>query len=149
MAQDIKLTQDTQNTYDIDFADGDFELTDGLDTALLLSVFGEQRASAAQIPDPLARRGHFTNLFNIVDDYEVGCFLWLLTEQQRNTDANLSLIEETVLNDGLQWMIDDDILKTAEVNGTRESDGITLGINVTNQTQQDSRYYDIFINTFN
>lgn len=147
MARDIKLLQDTNNNWDIDFENGDFALTDSLDTALYLSVFAEKRASETQVTVPLLRRGHFTNEFSLVEDYQIGSLFWLYSDQAKNTEANLSLIEGAV-NEGISWMIEDDILSDVKVTGTKEGSGIGLEINLTNKSQNDSNYYNLFINTF-
>ncbi len=148
MAQDIELSQDETGNWDINFENGDFALTDGLDTALYLSVFAEKRASDTQVTVPILRRGHFTNEFSLIDNYQIGSLLWLYIDQAKNTDQNLSLIEGTV-NEGLQWMLDDNIVSNIEVAGSKELGGVDLEINLTNKSQDDSNYYNLFINTFN
>lgn len=147
MARDIKLKQDSNSCWDIDFLNGDFELTDGLDTALYLSVFGEKRASRSEVTEPTLRRGHFTNEFSAIQDYEVGSKLWLFIDQAKNTESNLLSIENTV-SEGLSWMIDDNIISDSEVEAQRVDGGVEININLTNQTQEDSNYYNLFINTF-
>lgn len=147
MARDIKLLQDTNKNWDIDFDNGDFALTDSLDTALYLSVFAEKRASETQVTVPLLRRGHFTNEFSLVEDYQIGSLFWLYSDQAKNTQDNLSLIEGAV-NEGISWMIEDNILSDVKVTGTKEGSGIGLEINLTNKSQNDSNYYNLFINTF-
>lgn len=146
MAIDIKFKQDSNNEWDIDFANGDFEMTNGLDTALYLSVFGEKRASPSQVTEPTLRRGHFTNEFSDVEGYEVGSLLWLYTKQAKNTANNASLMEDTV-RDGLSWMIDDEIISEAKVSSSRSTSGVTLDIELINRLQKDSKYYNLFIAT--
>lgn len=147
MARDIKLFQDQQNNWDIDFENGDFALTDGLDTALYLSVFAEKRASETQVTVPLLRRGHFTNEFSLVEGYEVGSLLWLYTDQAKNTDDNLFLTETTV-TEGLSWMVEDSLIAKSEVSATKDGSNVAIEINLTNKSQKDSSYYNLFINTF-
>ena len=146
MAIDIKFKQDTNNDWDIDFADGDFEMTNGLDTALYLSVFGEKRASASQVTEPTLRRGHFTNEFSNIEGYEVGCLLWLYTKQAANTERNLSLAQDAVI-DGLKWMIEDKIISETKVIATRTKTGIDLKVDLINKLQKDSKYYNLFVAT--
>ena len=147
VSSDIKLTQDDNGGWDIDFADGDFELTNGLDTAIYLSVLADKRASVTEVTEPILRRGHFTNEFSDVEGYEVGSKLWLYTEQAKNTEDNLLLIESSVL-DGLRWMIDDNIVSKTQVVATRGSSRVNIEVNLTNKTQEESTYYNMFINTF-
>lgn len=146
MAIDIKFKQNSNNDWDIDFANGDFEMTNGLDTALYLSVFGEKRASSTQVSEPTSRRGHFTNDFNDVAGYEVGSLIWLYTYQAKNTSSNLSLIESSAY-DGLKWLVEDQIISKVDVAATKLGNGVTLEIELINKLKQDSKYYNLFIAT--
>lgn len=147
MSSDIKLKQDDDGNWDIDFANGDFELTDGLDTAIYLSVLADKRAASSEVREPILRRGHFTNEFSSVEGYEVGSKLWLFTEQAVNTEDNLLSIENAVL-DGLKWMVDDNITSKTQIIVTKGGSRVNIEVNLTNQTQEESTYYNMFINTF-
>ena len=146
MARDIKFKQNNQGQWDIDFVNGDFEMTQGLDTAIYLSVLAEKRASPSQVTEPTLRRGHFTNEFSDIEGYEVGSLLWLYTQQSKNTLSNLSLIESAV-QDGLKWLVEDKIVSKVEVVATKQNTGVNIGITLINKLQKDSKYYDLFINT--
>lgn len=148
MARDIKLTQGSNGLYDIDFDDGDFDLTDGLDTAIILSIFAEKRASKTQIVEPLLRRGHFTNEFSELENYEVGSKQWLFSEQAANSESNLSLLENAI-RDGLQWMIQDDIISNSTVSASKNNSRINIDVNLTGKSKDDAINYNTFINTFN
>jgi phage gp46-like protein len=147
MTRDVKLFQRPSSLFDIDFENGDIALTDGLDTALYMSVFCEQRALSTEVSDPLQRRGHFTNDFSDIDGYEVGSKFWLYTARATNTERNAELLQKTVREDGLQWMIDDAIVKDVAIDITRVSDKVTLDIKLTT-IQDDTLYYQTFLNTF-
>lgn len=146
MAIDLKFKQDSNGDWDIDFANGDFELTNGLDTALYLSVFAEKRASESQVSEPFLRRGHFTNQFSDIEGYEVGSLFWLYTNQARNTESNLRLLESAV-SDGLKWMTEDKIISKANVAASKSGTGVTLDIGLINSFQKDSTYYNLFVAT--
>jgi len=146
MSRDIKFTQDSNGDWDINFTNGDFEMTEGLDTALYLSVFSNKRASASQVTESILRRGHFTNEFSQVAGYEVGSLLWLYTEQAKNTSNNLSLIEGSVY-DGLKWMIEDKIISKIDIAASKSGTGVTLEIDLINKFQKDSQYYNLFVAT--
>lgn len=148
MARDIKLIQDSNGDWDIDFENGDFKLTSGLDTALYMSVLGEARASSSQVKEATLRRGHFTNIFNQVEDYQVGSLLWLYIDQARNTEANASLAQNAV-NKGLSWMLEDDILTDVITNIQRSGTNMTIDIEAKSKLDRQSQYYDLFINTVN
>jgi phage gp46-like protein len=147
VSSDIKLKQDENGNWDIDFANGDFELTDGLDTAIYLSVLSDKRAAISEVREPILRRGHFTNEFSSIEGYEIGSKLWLYTEQAKNTEDNLLLIENAIL-DGLKWMIDDNITSKTQVVVTKGGNRVNIEVNLTSKTQEESNYYNMFINTF-
>jgi len=143
MAIDLKFKQDSNGDWDIDFANGDFELTDGLDSAVYMSVFCEKRASSSQVSEPNLRRGHFTNEFSKIEGYQIGSLFWLYTQQAKNTDSNLRLLEGAV-SDGLAWMIEDNIFSKVKVKATRSISTIKLEIELINKLQKNSRYYNLF-----
>jgi phage gp46-like protein len=143
MAIDLKLKQDSNGDWDIDFANGNFELTYGLDSAVYMSVFCEKRASSSQVSEPNLRRGHFTNEFSKIEGYQVGSLFWLYTQQAKNTDSNLRLLEGAA-SDGLAWMIEDNIFSKVKVKATRSISTIQLEIEPINKLQKNSRYYNLF-----
>lgn len=148
MPSDLSLTQDSNGFFDIDFENGDFKLTDGLDTALYMSVLSEKRADENQVQFSRNRRGHFSNLFNRVPGYEVGSYLWVYTEQGVINQATLDNIRDTITNDGLSWMLEDGIVKSIEVEVTSEASLIKAQIGLIPLDEKDSRYYDLYFNTF-
>lgn len=148
MARDIQFIQDSEGNWDIDFENGDFKFTDGLDTALYLSVLGEKRASASQVKESILRRGHFTNIFNKVENYEVGSLLWLYINQSKNTDRNL-LLAENAINEGLSWFLDDNILTKIETSVSKTKNGLNIEINLISSLDNNNSYYNLFVATFN
>lgn len=149
MARDIKLTQDSNGVFDINFSNGDIETTDGLDSAFYMSVFYKQRADENQIQVPEYRQGHQNDIFNDDINYQIGSFFWLYSDQSRLDERILSLVEDTVRNDGLQWLIDDSIVKDIQVTATQQGNGYILSANFEAPSEDNSSYYDTFINTFN
>jgi phage gp46-like protein len=142
MAIDFKLNQN-KGYWDLDIENGDIAKTDSLDTAIYMSVFCEKRAN--QLSEPTLRRGHFTNQFNLVSGYEVGSSLWLYIEQAKQTDSNLSLIKSAI-NNGLRWLIEDDIISKTKVEATKNNTQINLEIELINKLQVNSKYYNLFLN---
>ena len=146
MPSDIKLIKSKNEIYDIDFENGDFALTDGLDTAILLSIFAEKRASKEKVTDPLKRRGHFSNEFANIEGYQVGSTQWLFTEQSENSESNTTQLENSV-KDGLRWLVDDKICKKVIVKATQQSSGVDVNIELQGNSKEESTYYNAFINT--
>lgn len=124
MKIDIELTLNNQNIYDIDFTNGDFSMTEGFDTALIMSVFCEKRANNSEVPAPQFQRGWWGNLYNDVINYEQGSKIWLLY-QARLTQDNLNRAI-AYLQDCLQWLIDDEFADRISCDGDFVLNGISL-----------------------
>jgi phage gp46-like protein len=103
---------------DISFgSDGDILTADQLDTAILMSLQCERRASASEMPLPELRRGWIGNVST--PGFEMGSKLWLY-EQARVTRTTLNGLETEAMV-GLQWLIDDglavNITVSSSING--------------------------------
>lgn len=106
--------------------DGDLLTVNSFNTALQMSLFCERRASGAEESVPELRRGWIGNEANEVQDFEMGSKLWLLMQ---------SRLDQNVLNEAvdytkqcLAWFVEDKLLKSVDVFGTRTTDKITLKI---------------------
>lgn len=100
-------------------ADGDIVTEAFFDTAILYSLFGEQRATEAQVPDPFQRRGWIGNAGTT---YQNGSLLWLY-DQERITRTVMNSIEDEAKR-ALQWLVDDGFAvrilgATATINNDR------------------------------
>jgi len=111
MTTDVLLNK-TKGYYDFDWTEsGDISTTESFDTAILLSIFAEVRASAEEIPESRRRRGWHGN--ESTPGFEQGSKTWLF-EQERTTQTMLEELG-VVVNNGQQWLIEDDIVKSVEV----------------------------------
>ncbi len=124
--------------------DGDILTDDFFDTALVMSLFCERRATADEVPQSSRRRGWVGN--EETQDFEIGSKLWLY-EQARATRTVLRGIETVALN-GLQWLIDDgyaiDISAVAALN----SGAITLTVPIDRPgSKVDRRFFTLWDNT--
>lgn len=90
--------------YDISINEnGDIDVEDFFDTAVLYSLKGERRAAPSEIDAPELRRGWIGNR----QDFENGSKIWLF-EQQRLTNDVMNRIADEARN-SLQWLVDDGI----------------------------------------
>lgn len=140
---DIELAL-TDTGYDTTFgADGDFTMTDGAETAILMSVYCEQRAEASQMPIPQMRRGWWGNELAQVTGYQQGSLLWLLSQARADIDTlNLGA---NYLRQGFQWMVDDALLKDVSVTGILLAKGARYSVKLTRiDGQTETRYYDLW-----
>lgn len=144
---DIKLnhitTEGGDNYYDISFTDGDFTLENGLNTAIQMSIFCEQRLEDSEVT-PLLRGGWVGNVLQPIEGYQQGSLIW--TKYQSNMNPELKSVIEGYLNDCFLWMLEDAIVKNieAEVNllaNYKIQAKITLTQNDDTQT---ATYYDLW-----
>lgn len=145
---DIKLVlNEDDGYYDIDFDEnGDFLMTNGLETAILMTVLAERRADESEITSADKRRGDWSNESNDINEYEVGSKFWLIDQAR--------ILQETInvgidsLESGFEWMIDDDIIKEVNVDGDIIDNSMIFTIELTKQNNKTETFiYDAFKNT--
>lgn len=143
MPIDALLKQDSNGRYNIvldengDILNGDF-----FDTSLIISIYGERRASANEMPVAELRRGWIGNENN---DYENGSKLWLY-EQERITRAILNKIT-TEAENSVQWLIDDGFCDDIQVTAVVSDLGVGLQINIERNNSKISRFFQLWENT--
>ena len=143
MTTDVLMTQ-TLNLWDLSLDDqGDLTNGDFFDSSLLYSIYGERRATAAEVPDSRRRRGW---IGNENADFENGSKIWLF-EQARNTRSNLNLLESTAFN-SLKWFIEDGLLFNVQVTALATRQGTTLQIDLFRfNSEVDRRFFALWDNT--
>lgn len=147
MTTDVILNTD-RGYYDFDWTDaGDISTDEMLDTAILMSIFEEVRATAAEIPDAKSRRGWLGN--ESTPGFEQGSKTWLF-EQERITGTVLAELGPIVRN-GLQWLIDDGIAVSVEVEQPfLQSGKVVVNINLGRDgSPVDRRFFELWDNTGN
>jgi len=145
--KDLKLHQDANRNWDISFANGDFALTEGLETSFLITIFCQKRDDT--IEDPRSRGGWIGNELNN-DGFEQGSLLWTL--YQSNLDQDNINICENLLEDAFNWYIEKGIAKEININvqKTLDKEGLTATITaIRNDNTEFVQYYDLWINTIN
>lgn len=140
------MTIDAVLDDDYDFqigADGDILTADFFDTAILMSLFAERRATASEMPESHRRRGWIGN--ESTPGFEIGSKLWLL-EQARISRTVLSETETAAYN-GLKWMLDG-IAVNIFTAATLSNGSIALEVIIERPSSKpDKRYYDVWDNT--
>jgi len=145
--KDLKLHQDANGNWDISFVNGDFALTEGLETSFLITIFCQKRDDT--IEDPRSRGGWIGNELNS-DGFEQGSLLWTL--YQSNLDQDNINICENLLEDAFNWYIEKGIAKEININvqKTLDKEGLTATITaIRNDNTEFVQYYDLWINTIN
>jgi len=146
MSVDLKLTKDSEGTYDIGFqANGDFELEEGFDTAILMSLFQNKRLDESEQPIPQYRGGWWGNLLNNDENYQIGSKLWALDGRRTTNTLNQAI---DFARDCLQWFIDNGLLKDINVTGEFKTNGITLAITLIRfNNKSETLFFDLWENT--
>ena len=106
---------------DLEVAAGDFALDQGLDTAVLVSLFTDARAPAdADLPGEADDRRGWWGQDN-ADPF--GSLLWLVLERGVRT-AEAATLAAGYAREALQWMIREEIAASVDVASTFEADGL-------------------------
>jgi phage gp46-like protein len=145
--KDLKLHQDANRNWDISFTNGDFTLTEGLETSFLMTIFCQKRDDT--IEDPRSRGGWIGNELND-DGFEQGSLVWTL--YQSNLDQDTINICQNLLEDAFNWYIEKGIAKeiNIQVEKTLDKEGLTATITaIRNNNTEFVQYYDLWINTIN
>lgn len=134
----------TNGYYDIDIAtNGDFELTDGLDTSIKMSILEERRDDS--VDEPSKRGGWWGNQVR-TDLYELGSLLWRYYQSRLDEDTEAN-VQDTLFN-ALQWLIDDSIATNIEIDLVLTNSGVSATIEIIrNQSVIDTFFIELFENT--
>ncbi len=133
--------------FDIDIdEDGDIAHQDSFDTAIKMSLFCERRATASEQVIPEKRRGWIGNEASEVQGFEIGSKLWLLF-QSRLTQQEVNAAVDYA-NQAFEWFIDDQLLESVVVVGSRTQAALILNITFFRfNNRVDSRLFKIWNNT--
>lgn len=115
MAEDIKIIWDNDLFEgDVLFANNDLFREEGLETAVMMSLFSDRRAKEDDlINNPDDKKGWWGDQIADIPMDEIGSRLWLL-ERSKATSETLVLAKEYA-EESLEWMIDDGVAISIEV----------------------------------
>lgn len=107
---DLAYEQDDEGVFDlvIDEDMADFETTDGLESAIVVSLFSDRRAYRDEVGDPMKRRGWIGDLVSGVPGDLHGSGIWLY-EQSRLTQEVVTGIRQEA-EQALEWMIQEGLV---------------------------------------
>lgn len=133
--KDIGLFLDNE-VIDIKLEDGDLAGDEGLETAILISLFTDQRIRDDEIPQgEISKRGWWGDMSSPIEGDQIGSKLWLY-DREKITDTVLAQMETRCLA-SLQWLIDDGVATNVEVTVTRDEfniNKVNIVVNVTRPT---------------
>lgn len=145
MTTDVKLNTD-KGYYDFEWtASGDISTDQSLDTYILMCIFTDARATAAEVPVSEERRGWIGN--ESTPDFEQGSKAWQF-EQERVTGSVLADLG-VVIRNSLQPLIDDDIAADVTVETPFLRAGrVCVFINLFRDgSPVDRRFFELWDNT--
>lgn len=113
---------DSVKTVDLVVDANDLKTDDGLQTAVIVSLFTDARADEDEIPaEDRSARGWWGDLFPEVAGDRIGSKLWLLKREKRTVET-LNRAEEYA-SEALQWMIDDGVAESLDVTASWDPNG--------------------------
>lgn len=125
---DVQITHNG-TFFDLSLSGADLAIEDGLQTAVIISLFTDRRAEDGdELPDGTTdRRGWWGDAYAQVDNDRIGSKLWLLSRSKQT--AETARLAQTYASEALQWLIDDGIADRVDVTTEWVSKGI-LGLKV-------------------
>lgn len=109
---DLAYEQDENGIFDFIIEDGDLRVTDGLESALVVSLFSDRRADESEVGDPRKRRGWIGDLTSEVPQDRHGSGVWLY-EQHRLVDQTATGVRVEA-EQSLDWMVEEQLITYAE-----------------------------------
>ena len=118
---DIALNfNNTTKEYDISITNGDLTSCDGLETAVIVSLFTWARASASEVDDGAPRFGWWGDKIDEDNTDSTGSKLYLL-KRCKITEETLAKAKEYI-ESALKWLITDGIASQVLVSVERNAD---------------------------
>jgi phage gp46-like protein len=142
MTLPVRLEFDTTSWLgDLAREGGAFLTDDGLDTAVMISLFTHRRAEDGdELPgQDTDRQGWWGDAYPDVPGDQIGSRLWLLRRAKTSQDVLNAAVRYA--EEALAWMIEDGAAESVEVTAERVSDIVlALGITITRPEDEASRY---------
>jgi phage gp46-like protein len=123
MAKDLKINWNYELLFgDLGIKNGDLITDEGLETAVIISLFTDKRAADDDLlldDRYKERRGWWGDLINPeVEGDEIGSKLWLL-DREKTTKSSLQKTDQYI-KDALQWMLEDGVITKVETQVERQ-----------------------------
>lgn len=110
---DFKL-QYCGDAFDLVVEKNDLALDDGLQSAVIVSLFTEKRVRPDELPFPETdRSGWWGDMFADIEGDQIGSKLWLLRREKQTPETQIRYQEYA--KEALAWLIEDKIAETVEV----------------------------------
>ena len=143
---DAVLTKLPSGVYDAQIGpDGDFVTADSFDTAIIVSLFSDQRADEATVPLPERRRGWVGD--ETTPDFQIGSTIWTFS-QSRLTRSTLNGISDA-MRAALEWFVADGLAAAiVEASAVSTVTGINLEVRIERTNSRvEKRHFDLWTRT--
>lgn len=130
--QDIAITDVGEDCPDLKIVDGDFLADNGLENAVLISLFTDRYVPREDLPPNIeVTRGWWADAISEPTEDRIGSRLWVYDRIGKiNTDTLNGMID--ACKEALQWLIDDGIASFVNVTGeVVDGERIDLDIEIT------------------
>lgn len=103
--------------FNLEVANGDLAGDEGLETAVLISLFTDKRIADDELPTgETSKRGWWGDVFPNVDQDQIGSRLWLLERVKRTAETLRK--SEDYIKEALNWLIEDGVAASIEVTSS-------------------------------
>lgn len=133
------IIQPNKTTADIEIENGDFKVGNFLETAVLVSLLSNRRATDDELNT--YSRGNSKPELNQglwIDTYrggiQYGSGFWLLYREKRE-QTTLSRFEDYSI-EALQWLVDDGVAKSIAADASFEGERLNLSVEITRENNQ-------------
>lgn len=111
---DIALKIQGQS-FNVAILNGDLEQDEGLETAVILSLFTNRRVTDEELPDGTTnKQGYWGDKYAQVNGDKMGSRLWTLERSKRLTETLRRA--EDFAKEALQWLIEDGVATSIEAS---------------------------------
>lgn len=123
-------------------ATGDILTADFFDTALLMSIYAEKRASESEVPESRFRRGWIGNE-SFTDGFEIGSKIWLFEQSRLDRDTLNGITSAAI--EGLQWFLSRGFAINLAINTVLLQGNVTLQIDIFRPNSKvDRRFFSLW-----
>lgn len=144
--QDLLLQKNADGLYDLAIADMDFSSVDGLQSAILVSLFTDARAPDSAVADARSRRGWVGDVLTAQIGRSLGSVLWTYDQSRLTQDIRNQIA--VAAQRALTWMVDDGLARSVSARVSNSSTrGVTLQIDITPISGDVQSYSVLWSNT--
>lgn len=137
---DLALQILDDGSFDLEVCCNDLATTDGLESAVAISLFTNSRApDDVELPPGANRGGWWGESYPDIEGDVMGSHLWLLTREKQTTEVLQRA--ERYARTALQWLLDDGVASTVSIIASYPLVGVlALAIDITDARGGRSRF---------